>query len=52
MPLGQSLGLGTFVASSPTFWFLKKFTEEVKASPKKGKNDEELLPHVRRKFGR
>jgi hypothetical protein len=48
----QTLGLGTFVAGSPSFWFLKKFTEEIVASPKHGKDDEELLPHVRRKFGR
>lgn len=48
----QTLGLGTFVAGSPSFWFLKKFTEEVVASPKHGKDNEELLPHVRRKFGR
>ena len=48
----QTLGLGTFVTTRASFWFLKKFTEEVVASPKHGKDDEELLPHVRRKFGR
>ena len=47
-----TLGLGTFVATRASFWFLKKFTEEVVASPKHGKDNEELLPHFRRKFGR
>jgi hypothetical protein len=48
----QTLGFGTFVTTRASFWFLKKFTEEVVASPKHGNDDEELLPHVRRKFGR
>jgi hypothetical protein len=34
IPLSLSLGLGTFGAGSPALWFLKKFTDEVVASPK------------------
>ncbi|MEY3644122.1 MAG: hypothetical protein RLZZ207_817 [Bacteroidota bacterium] len=30
----QTLGFGTFIASSPAFWFLKKFTDEVITSSK------------------
>jgi hypothetical protein len=44
--LGQTLGLGTFVAGSPSLRFLKEFSNEVDASPKHCKDDEELLPHV------
>gem|GEM_PF-4940719 len=48
----KTLGLGAFVASSPSLWFLKKFPDEVVASPKHCYDDQELLYHVRRKFER
>jgi hypothetical protein len=48
----QTLRLGTFGAGSPALWFLKKFTDEVVASPKHCDDDQDLLYHVRRKFGR
>lgn len=46
MWLGQRLGFVAFVATYPALWFLEKLPNEVVASPKYGKNDEELLPHV------
>jgi len=43
----QTLGLGTFIATCPRLRFFEKFSDEVVASPKHGKDDEELLPHFK-----
>jgi hypothetical protein len=48
----KTLGLGTFVATCPSLRFFEKFTNEVKASSKHCDDDQDLLYHIRRKFGR
>ena len=52
MPLWLTLGFGAFVATCPSLRFFEKFADEVKACPKHCDDDQDLLYHFRRKFGR